>query len=422
MDTKMNYNRRFGVLKLTPKCVNAEFPKTFQLSQEQLNFFAENGYLVMKNLIDFGLLNNYSSVNILNMDTKMNYNRRFGLLKLTPKCVNAEFPKTFQLSQEQLDFFEENGYLVIKNLIDFGSLNSYRKRFSEICDGSAPRGMVTIVKEPKLIKEAKTLEDCVNKMQDIIDDEVFATYVENPGLLDVVSQLIGDNISAVHTMVINKPPGTGRHPPHQDLYYFPFRPAEKIVTTWTAIDEVTIENGCLYVLPGSHRGDLHRHGYPEDLYYFPFRPSEKIVTTWTAIDEVTIENGCLYVLPGSHRGDLHRHGYPEKFEQLFHGIMDEDKVAPEHKRVDLVMGPGDTVFFQSGLVHGSRPNVSKVYRKIISCHYASGDCHYIDITGTVQQKIADEIVAAFKKRGVDLTYEEMWRHKCKQVKPTKSNL
>ncbi|XP_063834328.1 probable phytanoyl-CoA dioxygenase isoform X1 [Ostrinia nubilalis] len=308
------------------------------------------------------------------IDTKMNYNRRFGFLKLTPKCVNAEFPKTFQLSQEQLDFFADNGYLVIKNLIDFGSLNSYRKRFSEICDGSAPRGIVTIVKEPKLIKEAKTLEDCVNKMQDIIDDEVFATYVENPGLLDVVSQLIGDNISAVHTMVINKPPGTGRHPPHQDLYYFPFRPAEKIVTTWTAIDEVTIENGCLYVLPGSHKGDLHRHGYPE------------------------------------------------KFDQLFHWIMDEDKVAPEHKRVDLVMGPGDTVFFQSGLVHGSRPNVSKVYRKIISCHYASGDCHYIDLTGTIQQKIADEIVAVFKKRGVDLTYEEMWRHKSKQVKPTKSNL
>ncbi|XP_063834329.1 phytanoyl-CoA dioxygenase, peroxisomal-like isoform X2 [Ostrinia nubilalis] len=256
------------------------------------------------------------------IDTKMNYNRRFGFLKLTPKCVNAEFPKTFQLSQEQLDFFADNGYLVIKNLIDFGSLNSYRKRFSEICDGSAPRGIVTIVKEPKLIKEAKTLEDCVNK----------------------------------------------------------------------------------------------------DLYYFPFRPAEKIVTTWTAIDEVTIENGCLYVLPGSHKGDLHRHGYPEKFDQLFHWIMDEDKVAPEHKRVDLVMGPGDTVFFQSGLVHGSRPNVSKVYRKIISCHYASGDCHYIDLTGTIQQKIADEIVAVFKKRGVDLTYEEMWRHKSKQVKPTKSNL
>lgn len=38
------------------------------------------------------------------------------------------------------------------------------------------------------------------------------------------------------------------------------------------------------------------------------------------------------------------------------------------------------------------------YRKAISCHYASSDCHYIDVSGTNQQVIADEIIDMAKKR------------------------
>ncbi|MPC36381.1 Phytanoyl-CoA dioxygenase, peroxisomal [Portunus trituberculatus] len=72
---------------------------------------------------------------------------------------------------------------------------------------------------------------------------------------------------AMHTMLINKPPDPGtrtsRHPMHQDLHYFPFRPANRIVCAWTAMENVNTENGCLFVLPGSHKGVLEPHEYPE---------------------------------------------------------------------------------------------------------------------------------------------------------------
>lgn len=56
-----------------------------------------------------------------------------------------------------------------------------------------------------------------------------------------------------------------RHPPHQDLYYFPFRPADQIVATWTAIEPCNTVNGCLYVSPGSHiPGKLYPHNYPTE--------------------------------------------------------------------------------------------------------------------------------------------------------------
>lgn len=56
---------------------------------------------------------------------------------------------------------------------------------------------------------------------------------------------------------------TSRHPMHQDLHYFPFRPADRIVCSWTAMEKVHRENGCLVVLPGSHHGTLQEHDYPE---------------------------------------------------------------------------------------------------------------------------------------------------------------
>jgi phytanoyl-CoA hydroxylase len=94
----------------------------------------------------------------------------------------------------------------------------------------------------------------------------------------------------MHTMLINKPPDTGlltsRHPLHQvfsvfsvfyvifltcvnnlllnqDLHYFPFRPTDQIVCAWTAMEPITPANGCLIVLPGSHKGVLLQHDYPE---------------------------------------------------------------------------------------------------------------------------------------------------------------
>lgn len=50
---------------------------------------------------------------------------------------------------------------------------------------------------------------------------------------------------------------------HQDLHYFPFRPAERVVCAWTAMEHIDRSNGCLVVIPGTHKGELKQHDYPE---------------------------------------------------------------------------------------------------------------------------------------------------------------
>uniref|UniRef100_A0A2H1W8H7 phytanoyl-CoA dioxygenase n=1 Tax=Spodoptera frugiperda TaxID=7108 RepID=A0A2H1W8H7_SPOFR len=213
-------------------------------------------------------------------------------------------------------------------------------------------------------------------IQELLYDEVYSTYSEDPRLLHIVSQLVGQNLTAINCMLINKPPGTREHPPHQDLLYFPFRPANKIVATWTAIDPVSADNGCLYMVPGSHKHDV------------------------------------LF----EHRDQVN------EAKLFFYGLAEDKRIAPEHKRVYLDMEPGDTVFFVSTIVHGSRPNVSNSYRKAMTCHYASSECRYIDVTGTAQEGIAAHMEAELRRRGGDLSYVDIMRIKTKQVRGVRCNL
>lgn len=125
---------------------------------------------------------------------------------------------------------------------------------------------MTIMKDVASRKNEKS-EYTVNKIQDFQLDSVLSQYCSHPEVLDIVEALIGSDIMAMHTMLINKPPDTGnqtsRHPLHQDLWYFPFRPADKIVCSWTAMEFVHRGNGCLVVFPGTHKGELLNHAYPQ---------------------------------------------------------------------------------------------------------------------------------------------------------------
>ena len=80
------------------------------------------------------------------------------------------------------------------------------------------------------------------------DDEVLFSYTSHPAVAKYVEAIIGEDFKSVHTMLINKPPegvrsgeeqqkfaGSSRHPPHQDLWYFPFRPVSFCIGTWRAV-------------------------------------------------------------------------------------------------------------------------------------------------------------------------------------------
>uniref|UniRef100_A0A8C7TQU9 phytanoyl-CoA dioxygenase n=1 Tax=Oncorhynchus mykiss TaxID=8022 RepID=A0A8C7TQU9_ONCMY len=141
-----------------------------------------------------------------------------------------------------------------------------------------------------------------------------------------------------------------------------------------------------------------RHSMHQDLHYFPFCPADRIVWSWTAVEKVH----SLVVLPGSHHGTLKEHDHPEW--KMYHGVRDYD---PNHPRVHLEMEKGDTVFFHPLLIHGSEMNQKQGFRKAISCHYAGANCYYVDVRGTTQENIGQEVyeITASKYAVDDATFK-----------------
>jgi len=85
-------------------------------------------------------------------------------------------------------------------------------------------------------------------------------YARHPGILGLVSQLIGEDIILWGSQVFCKPALTGKEIPwHQDGQYWPIRPIATC-SVWIALDDAMPENGCMRYIPGSHaNGGIYRH-------------------------------------------------------------------------------------------------------------------------------------------------------------------
>ncbi|XP_044264186.1 phytanoyl-CoA dioxygenase, peroxisomal-like [Tribolium madens] len=278
------------------------------------------------------------------------------------------------LTNEQRQFYEDNGYIVIRNNVSHALLDEIEDRFIKICNKETDPGFMTVMKDPSLKGKGVKGQFLINKIQDFLFDEVLFKYCCNKSVVDVIESIIGPNITGAHSMLINKPPdadpSASLHPLHQDLHYFPFRPADRIAASWTAMERVDENNGCLYVIPGSHKWELYPHTYPE--------------------------------------------GYKNR---LYHGVQGFDHLPKLH----VVMEKGDTVFFHPILLHGSGPNRTKGFRKAVSCHYADSNCYFIDVRGTLQENIAIEIESVAAKKGAPIKFVELWKAKSRLVRGTPGN-
>lgn len=93
-------------------------------------------------------------------------------------------------------------------------------------------------------------------------------------LVGLVESLIGKGVSVYFSQIFFKPPeGGGPKRVHQDNFYFGPRDREGLVTAWVALDDATLENGCLYFGEGTHLGPVHPHiappGQPYELHVPP---------------------------------------------------------------------------------------------------------------------------------------------------------
>lgn len=230
------------------------------------------------------------------------------------------------LTQEQRDRFWRDGVLVVENAVDPEDLirlkavfagwvedsRSHTDDYGETLDGrprfdlqpghSAERPGLRRVQSPEEVSE------------------VYENVMRNARTVDYCAELIGRGIRFHHGKVNSKLPGSATQVKwHQD---FPFEPMTN--------------------------GDM--------------------ITCLLFVDDVTLENGPLEVLPGSHKGPIYSHWH----DGVFTGAVDDEIVDSQRDKISKCTGPAGAVcLMHACLLHGSAPNLSDKPRTLyIATYYA----------------------------------------------------
>lgn len=221
---------------------------------------------------------------------------------------------SFRLSDEQVKFFDENGYLPNVNLLDEKQLEAIKGEIEQLADVGHPGH--------DLFYEFHSNE---SSDPDTILFHALGAWRITPGLHDVLwnprflvaaSQLLGNKpVRFWHDQLFCKPPKKGGVVAwHQDYSYWTRTKPLAHLTCWCGLDDSMVENGCLQYVPGSHR--------------------------WGLIDKPELA------------GDLM-------------GIM--DYLTPEQKKefkpVPVETKAGEAIFHHSLTLHGSGENKSQAPRR-----------------------------------------------------------
>jgi len=179
-----------------------------------------------------------------------------------------------QLSKAQKDHYLNEGYLILENVLDHGILDEVRDELSNEIDKRArllhEKGELKKLYEDegfetRLAKiSSETPKLAVSIWNGVLNGPAIFNLITSEGLLDIAENFCGKEIiaSSVYRVRPKIPNfGYGEVPWHQDSSYFePFCDESLIVIAWVPLVDANKENGCLYVIPKSHKGNVLQHG------------------------------------------------------------------------------------------------------------------------------------------------------------------
>ncbi len=232
------------------------------------------------------------------------------------------------LTEDQRDFFWENGYLMAPGAVTTAELAALRGDFDAWVEESRSKTQnygAMVDGRPRFDLEPghSAAQPALRRVNSPVEvSQSFHDVMAGSRMTDCVADLIGPNVKFHHSKINSKLPGAATKVKwHQD---FPFTPHtnDDLVTALLLLDDMTEENGALEVLAGSHRGALH--------------------TLW-------------------HDG-------------VFTGAIEEATADEMQRRAAICLGKaGSVCLMHTRLAHGSKPNLSKMPRTLFICVYSAED-------------------------------------------------
>ncbi len=216
--------------------------------------------------------------------------------------------------------FAADGYLVVEQAFEPHAVSAALAGLEWLIEGGRPDfgGLQFEAAAPEDVAALPVAEKLrwIRKLMSFVDHEPrLHALAHDPALQEVLRRLMGDEPVLFQSMALLKPPGIGSEKPwHQDCAYFDVPPDCGVVGVWIALDPATVDNGCMHLIPGSHRPGPRLHWQRRD---------------WQICDT-----------------DVQREG-----------------------QVAVPLQPGGALLFSGLLHHGTPPNRSDKPRRALQYHY-----------------------------------------------------
>ena len=287
------------------------------------------------------------------------------------------------LTESQIQEFHEKGYLRAGKVLTDDEVEALRERLDRVMDenGEAQPELLRNLAGADLYATGDDEEDddhmptgvkmfasrVVVQIVNIWEaDSLFNAHIYNPKITAMVAQLCNtDTLRVWHDQIQYKPPHIGAKTGwHQDYPAWPILEPGDLVSAWVALDDATVENGCMSMVPGSHKWGIHRD-----------------------------PNGGR----GLSTGENFELGYNPDL------IPEGEEAYP----VPMEVRAGEVAFHHCLTWHGSPQNPSEQKRRAIAVHYMPGYTRFVPIGSHVMDhRVEVEVGEVLKGKYFPTVWED----------------
>ena len=278
---------------------------------------------------------------------------------------------TIVAERMDLDRFTDDGYVVLPGALSSSEVSELIAEAVAICRGD--RGAIEGIQPapPGESDEAAMRRYAAVHFPHKVSPVLRAVF-DHPVVVQALTQVIGPNVKAMQSMLFMKAEGKAGQAWHQDEYFIPTRD-RSLTAAWIALDDAAVDNGCLWVLPGSHRpGVLYpdrEHDDPRfdcaiEAYDFPYDDADAVPVEIEA-GSVLLFNGYLLhrslpnTRPGSFRRALVNHYMSAESLLPWHGLPPEGEHIGKFDHRDIILVAGRDPYAYKGTAEIVRPYLRK---------------------------------------------------------------
>ncbi|QHT60898.1 phytanoyl-CoA dioxygenase family protein [Paenibacillus lycopersici] len=231
--------------------------------------------------------------------------------------IYKPLPSVEAFADEHVEQYREQGFIAIDNVLSAADVRASTEAIMRLIMDPDTKAKIQFTKPQSELRTDEERELAVRKVSEYVNvDPALHAAAYHPVIGAIAERLLGARPKLAQDQALLKPPhGGGEKPWHQDMAYGNLSYEQAVVGVWIALDEAGLDNGCMHVIPQSHRDGATPHYAVRD---------------WQICDASV--------------------------------SVDEDVAVP--------LKPGGALFFHGLLHHGTPFNFSTHRRRALQFHYA----------------------------------------------------